>query len=89
MVTILPISNGLGEWEDFYCDKQKHQFESSNSFLSSVLRNSRMTNLAYPSALNHLQLFLKKNTLHITESIFKPWASEELLMYKIWRILDK
>ena len=31
MVTILSISNGLGEAEDFYCDKQKTQFESSAS----------------------------------------------------------
>jgi hypothetical protein len=28
MLTIFPISNGLSESEDFYCDKQKAQFDA-------------------------------------------------------------
>jgi integrase len=65
-------------------DGNKPVFEASDSFLSSVLRNSRKSKLAYKSALNHFQRFLQdKYPAFNIQSILGPLSEGKIDVYKI------
>jgi integrase len=64
---------------------KKPTFESSNVFLSSVLRNSYKTKLSYQSALNHFQRFLQeKYPPYNIESILIPFTRNEIDIYVVF-----
>jgi integrase len=62
----------------------KPDFETSNAFLSSMLRNSRKSKLSYESGLNHFQRFLQeKYSPYNIQSILKPLSKNETDLYKM------